>query len=279
MSIEDADLIDGISRRFAELDPSIVFVHSNVMQGIAVERPAPFDRQQFLANHYSVIRQMTGEARLWFPAFNYKFPGTRVFDQQGDRSEVGHLSEYIRTDVTTWRTPVPVFSVVGTGDQPELPATPAIDAFGTGSIFHPLVEQDGFVFNYGCDLGSLTLIHYTESIAKSPYRYEKNFTGRMIDLAGEESDTTVRFHVRPQDREMTYDWPMLQADLKQQGMLEAFGGDGREFQIISAGALHEYWLDKLTDNPLFFLTDKTRNWVEPMLAKLGRPFTLADFES
>ena len=278
-SDDDAALVESIGRRFEELACQLVFVHSDIMHGFSVERPRPFDRASFLANHFDAIREVTGDAALWFPAFNYSFPKAGVFRPHEDRSEVGHLSDYVRSSVSKWRTHVPVYSICGTGPEPTLVDTGVIDPFGSDSVFDQLIERDGLVFNYGCDLGSLTMIHYTEQLSGSPYRYEKPFTGRITDATDESVDVTVQFHVRPLNREMGYDWPKLQADLLQQGMLESLGNDDREFQVLPAKAVHAYWQERLADDPLFFLDRSSRDWVEPMLDELGRAFALTDFES
>ena len=277
--MEDQALFDGISDRFAELNRDLIFIHSDIRYGFAVERPEPFDRLKFLSSHFEAINGVTHAADLWFPTFNYGYTNSRKFDQRDDRSQMGHLSEHVRCHASSWRTYVPVFSICGTGKAPDLNRNPTIDAFGTGSIFHQIVTRDGLIFNYGCDLTSLTFLHYSESIAGIPYRYQKEFPGRLIDFEGTESDVVVRFHVRPLDREMTYDWPRLQADLLEEGMLESVGDDDRSFQILRASFVNAYWQERLDSDPLFFLTKETRVWVEPMLDQLGRPFELADFES
>lgn len=276
---EDSGIIKELSSRFRSLDRDVVFVHSDILGGLAVERPTPFDRTQFLANHYQVVRTITGDCDLWFPQFCYSFARTGVFDQKRDKSQVGYLSEYVRTHVSNWRTPVPFFSVSGTGPEPELASDSPIDPFGKGSIFDRLYQRDGSVFNYGCDLSSLTHIHYCESLAGSPYRYAKEFTGGMIDMHGTETSVRVTLHVRPLEFCMSYDWKRLQTDLVDEGILERLSVDDREFQILHVRQVTDYWLGRLSADPLFFLSNDTRSWVEPKLETLGRGFVIDDFES
>ena len=101
----------------------------------------------------------------------------------------------------------------------------------------------------------------------------------MIDMDGMESSINVRLHVRPLECGMTYDWERLQSDLVRHGVLERMGVDDREFQIMKARRLTEHWLGKLAEDPLFFLTNETKSWVEPKLDELGRGFVIDDFEA
>ena len=278
MMSEDASLLSRLAARFQKASTDLIFVHSDILGGFAVPRPTPFDRQAFLRTHFDTIAQLLPQWQLWFPAFNYTFPQSRAFDVLHDRSQVGHLAEFFRSEIASWRTTVPVFSVSGTGSEPKLPQQMPLDAFGTHSIFQQLVDRDGLIFNYGCDLSSLTFVHFCESLAEIPYRYPKRFAGTVTDARHVRSDISVQFHVRPSEA-MTYDWKRLEADLKQNGILKTFCEDGRNFQLMQARELSKYWSSQLANDELFLLDEATRAWVEPKLQDLGRAFQIDDFES
>lgn len=278
LDIQDSVLFERIEQQFRCISRDLVFVHSDVMNGFAIQRPNPFDRTAFLKTHFQALQALFSPADLWFPVFNYSFPKSGFFDQRTTPSAVGHLSEYVRTEVANWRTPVPVFSVSGTGEQPVFSAERTTDAYGTDSIFGQLVRRDGLIFFYGCDLKVFTFIHHCESIARCSYRYPKVFTGLMRDATGNEKEIAVQFHVRPRGSVLEYDWQRLQTDLLEQGILWSVGIEDRDFYIASARGVLEYWKDRLEEDPLFLLDRETKAWVEPALDELGRAFVLSDFE-
>lgn len=275
----DLEILQQVEAAFAELARETIFVHSDIQHGFAVERPEPFSREAFLATHFEAIRYVTGSAALWFPTFHYDYCESRVFDPTSDKSQVGHLSEFVRTEVAQWRTSVPVFSVAGTGKAPNL-ATDPIDPFGEGSIFDVLKQRKGLIFNYGCVLDTVTFIHHCESMADElVYRYPKQFDGQIEGDDTSPSPISVRFHVRPLGKEMTYDWERLEQDLRDEGILRSYGPAHRRFQILPTDSLASYWIERINEEPLYFLSPTTRAWVEPKLDELGRAFTLEDFES
>lgn len=212
------------------------------------------------------------------PAFNYDFLCTGCFSVRRDASQVGVLTEHFRTEHAWWRTPVPVFSVCGTGQAPTVNSGTRIDPFGPDSIFSRLVEENGSVVFYGAGIESCTFIHYAERAAGGPvYRYDKSFFGDVTDLSSDR--TELNYHVRPLGHHLDYDWSRLGQELVEHGLLRR--SESRRFAVasIEAAALREFWCDRLAADPLHLLDDESRAWVEPKLQELGRRFLQSDFET
>lgn len=276
--IEDFDLYKKIERQVKALNKSLVFIHSNIQQGFSIPIEHPFNRNIFLNKHFTILQNLFEGADLWFPTFNYSYSNKRLFNINNDPSEVGHLTEFIRKNISNWRTSVPVFSITGTGEEPEINYTKRIDPFGKESIFQKLIEQDGIVFNYGCDLDKLTFIHYIESITPNLlYRYNKNFDGFVINKNGKFS-VECSFHVRPKGINLQYDWDKLKAEITNEGILIPIEYNNRLFDLIKLRELKEFWGAKINENALYFLTSETQELIKPMLQKLGRGFIITDFE-
>ena len=47
---------------------------------------------------------------------------------------------------------------------------------------------------------------------------------------------------------------------------------------IDAKSLLEFWQTKIKQDPFYLLDQKSKDWVIPMVEKLGRRFELKDFE-
>jgi aminoglycoside 3-N-acetyltransferase len=238
------------------------------------------DRKSFLDAHVSVLTQAADDRGLWIPAFNYDFPRTHVFDVAADAAQVGPIPEHFRTTAAEWRTPVPIFSVTGTGPMPVVPWGQDTDAFGEESVFARLVESDGVILYYGDTFSYNTIVHYAERRSGGPaYRYDKLFGGQVVTSADNLSVLgSLLYHVRPLGTDLDYDWGGLLESAIGAGVCRRLDGFP-EVLASSARALCDFWIEALEKDPLALLDQKTRQWVEPKLEKLGRRFVIGVFES
>lgn len=236
------------------------------------------DRAGFLNAQLEVIAELTDGRPTWFPTFNYDFLGTKRYSVSGDVCQVGSINEFVRVERADWRTTTPVFNFAGTGVRPaDARINGAVCPFDELSVFGQCFESDGIVLWYGAPFSSATILHYAESRAGGPlYRFDKDFAGTVLD-DGRESEVTLRYHVRPLDRHLEYDWARIMPVLLASGVVRQLG-DGPPVFWSSARALIETWVEELERDPLFLLDEASREWVAPELAGLGRRFELSDFE-
>lgn len=261
-----------------ELGSGPLFVHSDPFRTARLVRPSR-NRVEYLNAHIALLRDVAAERGLWIPAFNYDFPRTHVFDVSADQTQIGPITEQFRIAVAQWRTPVPVFSVSGLGPAPAVAWGENTDPFGEDSVFARLVRSDGVILYYGDTFACNTIIHYAERAAGGPaYRYDKVFSGRVVMPDGSGVTGSLCYHVRPLKNDLDYDWPrLLEAGLAAGGCRRVSGNP--EVLASSARTLCELWIAAMRDDPLALLDRKSRAWVEPALEKLGRRFTIDDFES
>lgn len=254
-----------------------VFVHSDVARAMGGVMPAR-DRNLVLSRHLDLLMRVSGGRPLWMPTFNYGFTTNGVFDVRTDPSEVGVLSEHFRTHGAAWRSSMPVFSVAGQLAPVVERGWDVWDPFDTTSAFAALVEQGGTILFYGAPMASCTFIHHAERTAGGPiYRYDKLFRGSVRTEAGMVG-RTLRYHVRPRGRQLDYDWRRLADELRQEGILTEVRGPAFSALAVEASRLRAYWVQRIEDDPLHLLDESSRHWVRDELDRLGRPFTLADFE-
>jgi len=260
----------------AELGTGPMFVHSDPFRTARLVKPSR-NRLALLDAHIVLLRNVAGDRGLWIPAFNYDFPRTHVFDMAADPAQVGPIPEQFRTTVADWRTPVPLFSVTGSGAVPAVSWGENTDAFGEDSIFARLVESDGVILYYGDTFCYNTIVHYAERQSGGPaYRYDKCFPGHVV-RDGVSVPGSLCYHVRPLGTDLDYDWAGLLESALEAGICRRVDGNP-EVLASSARALCAFWMESLRSDPLALLDKKSRAWAEPALEELGRRFTIGDFE-
>lgn len=253
-------------------------VHSDLFHASAFV-PRMTNRERLLAAHRDFLGDLG--ISLSIAAFNYQFTRTLAVDLRTASVEVGPLGDFMRDDWATERTFDPVFSFLLRDDVASGEASDGLFiAFAERSYFPRVAAEGGAILMYGATVSALTMLHYAELVTGGPlYRYDKDFAGTVIDWHGRAVSILYRYHVRPLGRHLVYDWPGIQSLLLDAGVLRwihpdlaslGFLLDGRRLVEALAGALQ--------DDPLCLLDAQSRDWVEPELQRLGRRFTVTDFE-
>lgn len=236
-------------------------------------------RDAVIDAHLGVLRSLAGGRPTWFPVFNYDFLRSGVYDIDADPAQVGVLNEAMRARAS-WRTSMPVFNFAGVDPAPrdtDLAGAEPLLPFGADSVFGQTVEDDGIVLWYGATVSTGTILHHAEHVAGGPqYRYDKDFHGR-VDRDGTSHEVVLRYHVRPRDQHLDYDWPRLILDGEKEGVIRTLADTSVRW--APARGLISFWVSQLEDDPLYLLDPETRAWVEPQLHDLGRRFVQSDFET
>lgn len=253
-----------------------VFVHANLFKANAfIEKSTK--RNAVLEQHLEVLRAAAEGRDLWLPSFNYQFPTTRHYDVRTSISQVGPLPEHFRTRHATWRTYDPIFSVSGTGPNPErTQPPPEIIAFDSTSSFARLTNDNGIILFYGTDLTPATIIHHVERLTGVVYRYDKEFTGTIVNEHGVPFKVKYVYHVRPRQQPFGYCWDTLLDDLTRDRISRM--ATNHLAIALPAKGLTEYWLARTQADPFYFLDKQTKPWVIARIQSLGRRFVLNDFE-
>ncbi len=277
---------DGVreaQRKLGELleraGPGPVMVHTDVLRALRFVEPT-IQAQVTLDRHLRLLEDVLEGRPLWMPAFNYDYGTTRVFNIGSDSSQVGALSEHFRLNGARWRSAVPMFSIAGTGPVPEAgQAHTVTEPFGEKSAFAELVQNNGTLLFYGAPFASATIIHYVEQSAGPPaYRYDKAFHGKVILEDASEVETNLKIHVRPMGRRLEYDWARLETTLLMRCILDGFRSSWTRAFIVSPKSMFDAFSEEMAADATFLLDQASRDWVVPMLQKLGRRFEITDFE-
>ena len=267
---------DEVSRYISENGNSHILIHSDILFGFKIK----FEGQQkFLEEHYQELEQVCQPLDLVMPSFNYNFCQGTPYNMKTSESQVGALSEYFRTSKADWRTSTPVFHFSGVGDNPLPDHYGKIDPFDENSMFGFLHQKKGLMMHYGSGFNTSTLIHYVERISqKLIYRYDKIFSGQVIDLKNISHKSDLIFHVRPMGYNLGYDWNKIENDLIHNNVIAKYKEKRTQIYLGRLDRIVDSWLSRLEMDPFYFLDVKTREWVEKRYMQLNRKFELNDFE-
>ena len=278
MIINNQNDFDKIQSFLKRLDYKRALVHSNLFYGFKFDKK--LSRQEQLIMHYKAIKKLVEQKAVWMPAFNYDFTKSGIYDINLSPSQVGTLSDFFRTEVANWRSPVPVFSFSGDDEPPTFSSNLYIDPFDESSLLHYSFQNNALIIYYGTtNINCSTIIHYCEKVSGVlNYRYEKIFKGIVITEHKNERKVNLKMHVRPKGLGLNYDWSRLEEDLKKNSILHDFKSNRFDIKIIKVIDLCNYWISKMREDSLYFLDGESQHKVKEKLQQIGRAFLISDFE-
>lgn len=214
---------------------------------------------------------------IWFPAFNYDFATTKIFNPNKDEIQVGSINEQVLKMINSRRTFTPIFSFAGLGELLKPIKKGLYKPFSHDSELSTLLQKDSDVIFLGAPISSFTFIHFIEEAKNIGYRYIKRINGH-IKLNHELYETALEWKVRPAKQKLNYDWNKITHELVSTGTLQRYPTYGKHSYIMKLSNCYEVIGKKIEEDPCYLLDDETRNWVEPKMRKLQRSFQLSDFE-
>mgnify|MGYP000088286293 CR=1 FL=1 len=252
-------------------------IHSDISRtrGLVREKIKKYRAGSYSINinkiNYEFLSSMLGEDNLIFPAFNYDFTKTKIFDVRKTPSQVGTLTNYVLSRGDYSRSRTPVFSFLSRSKYLPLDS---LSPFSEGSVLDYLYNCDGSVLFYGTIIESITYLHYVESKYGTPYRYDKKFNGKII-LDNTLNDVSVKFHVRPLGLDLNYNWDFLLGILRENNVIVDLG---RNFFGIKVRDISNIWGEVIKEAPTKILSKECANEVQNKLDIIGRRFLISDFE-
>ena len=211
-----------------------VFLHSDA---IVVAQFPGLETQERIHCLLDAIEEFLGtEGTLALPTFTYSFTKNEVFDRQKTPSTVGMITEMFRLRPKTRRNADPIFSVAASGaGAEEFANTNGRECFGPQSTFALLHRRNAWIAGLGCGFDRATFVHYVEKSLGVDYRYDKKFSGTMINEQGETEISDAIYFVRDLDRKTTTHLNALHEHLRNQRRLaESEFGRFRMWAVRSA---------------------------------------------
>lgn len=238
-----------IQKSFSELglqSDDIVMIHGDAGVAAQYQDVSSEDRLDYLIDEIKTYFRKEGTVLV--PAFSYSSTKREDYDLLNTPSEVGMFSEHFRQGSDVNRTKHPIFSVCTWGKYgADFLGGINSDCFGLGTFFEMLLKRNVKFITLGCDLNSVTFVHHVEQIKKVKYRYFKNFTGRIIDVDGNEKVET-KYYVRDTTIASNCNLELLSIAAKDRNLLQV-GCVGRfPIQTISALDFFNVAMELLYEN-------------------------------
>lgn len=155
-----------------------VFMHTNL--GFFGRGEGVNSAEDLCAIFFKAIQVVIGEkGTLIVPTFTYSSCHGEDFDPATTPCKMGMFSSYIMKQPGTIRSLDPNFSVAAIGERAVFyTQNPPEKSFGDNCFFERFFQQNGIICNLNFDAGS-TYVHYVEHKLNVPYRYDKQFKGRV----------------------------------------------------------------------------------------------------
>lgn len=149
----------------------------------------------------ALLEVLGPQGTLVMPTFNFDFNKGQPWDVRSTPSQMGVLTELVRTDPRAKRVfhPIYSFAVIGKYAE-ELTRERYKSSYERKSLFGKLRDLDGKIMIIGLSYNhSFTFVHHVEEMEGVDYRYLKAFTGLVTDENG--VTTTDTFYMLVRDLE------------------------------------------------------------------------------
>lgn len=190
---------------------------------------------------------------LLIPTFTYSFCRNEVFDVLHSPSRVGMLGDYFLQMPHVRRTYCPIFSFALSGALSDDLLNIGVEVLGKDSIFDKLLRHNAKIITFGNIYLGYTFVHFLETIANVPYRFDKNFSGTIRDVFGRESTKNVIYRVRYLDQKSELDYQKVAHFLIDMGILRFAKFAGGIIGVMECQRVSEAILRALADDSATFL--------------------------
>ena len=169
----------------------ILCMHTELSFGM----PNPeLKRSELLKVLFDTIMEL-GVPTVCVPTFTFSFCNDELYDVKNSSSKMGALNEYIRKLNIATRSVDPLMSFALVGNDRGLVEDIGHHSAGAHSTFDNLHYRNGVKFLFfGARLAEcFTYIHYVEEREAVPYRYNREFTGTIVNDDKTYQDTYTLF--------------------------------------------------------------------------------------
>lgn len=195
----------------------IVLIHADIS---VFGKLCSLNKSFLLQSLVDVIMESVGEdGTVIMPTFSYSFCNGEIFDTDHTKSRIGILPEYFRKQPNVSRTKHPIFSAAIWGKLKNDFLAVGQDSFGRESIFGKIHQWGGKIVFLGAPFVSCTFLHYVEQAKRVPYRYMKEFSGKIRD-DGREYTETCYYFVRDMTQNTALDAVKLEKHFIDSGIMK-----------------------------------------------------------
>lgn len=249
--VASSDLVAAL-RQVGAHDCQVLYMHTALSFG---QINPELGRAELLGEVYRAIRSL-GVPTLCVPTFTFSFCNGEDYDVARSRSRMGVLNEFIRQQPEAIRSVDPLLSVALVGQDRDLVENLGHESIGANSTFDKLNRRAGAKFLFlGVPLGDcFTYMHYLEWREHVPYRYNREFRGRITHGTKAYEDTYTLF-VRYQGVTPGRGGNAYERMLADRGLLRAAPLGDSSVSCVSEQDARKHYLDLLRQSPNFFIQE------------------------
>jgi len=233
----------------------ILYVHSRIKGLMAVDASGSYgELTKWMLDE---MERLFAPKTILVPTYTYSFTQSGKYDRTRSVSEVGRFSEETRLLYpAAARTMNPVFSHVDTKGYFDLLRVDEESAFGEGSLMSHLHQQGHVIINFDVPELFGSYLHFLESKAAVPYRYNKIFDGTVYDAGIEVGSITYCYYVRDLNQDTKWRRQKIRALFQRHGLIHCCSEQGVKFQWLRSRELDEVVLGELNRNPRYLIEDE-----------------------
>ena len=156
-----------------------LFIHSELSFG---RFNGSLTKKELLGHILYVLKKLNVK-NLLVPTFSFSFCNRESYNVIKTKSPMGAFAEYFRKQKEAKRSLDPLMSVAMIGEDFSVIDDISNQSCGDGCTFDLLNKKDDvkFLFMGITPAECFTFMHYVERMENVPYRYDKEFKGKIID--------------------------------------------------------------------------------------------------
>ena len=242
-----------------------LFIHSDIAFG---KPSAGFKRKDYLKALYEALTAINVE-NIIVPTFTYSFCNHEDYDVRNSRTSMGALSEFIRRQDGRYRTLDPILSFSVPVSLKHKFGSISNHSLGKGSGFDVLHSMNDVKFLFfGAKQGEcFTYLHYVEKMLNVPYRYDQEFTGKLIDYDGKSKIVTQVIHTHCYGVKIPKSYGYFEDELLERKLLKKVRLGNSTVSCIDKGIAYEQISEKINSDPYYFTDGKYT--VKDLIHKYG----------
>jgi len=234
-------------------EADILYIHSALNFGA----PNKDLKKQDILECITEVLQELGVDTLLLPTYTFSFCNNEIFNVDETKTPMGILNEYLRVNLRSTRSCDPLMSNILIGKNLELVNCVGKNSVGLNSTFDLLAKSNKtvkFLF-MGPRIGDcFTYMHYIEAEQKVPYRYYRDFPGKIAS-SGQIFDDTFSLFVRYDNVKAGGGSYVYENILNEKKISNSIQFGDSKVTVVEKNVAHSVYLDLLNLSPSFFIDE------------------------
>lgn len=196
-------------------------------------------------------------ANVLIPSFTYSITDSKIYDMKKSASQVGAATEYFRKKNLEKRTADPIFSYTVFSKNKILQDNIIKDyeTFGETGLISKVFDMDGYIGSIGDVLWRTTEAHYLEKKLNVRYRFDKQFSGQVIDLNCDLHNVVSMFFCRDFKFKKATNFKPLINDMRDLGLVEKWNAGDFFIESVKIKDLFTVMKQKIEIDEFYFCRD------------------------